>query len=419
MNKKTGDERPSSIGPRALAIGFLVLLVLLTWNAGRSGLSSFLTTYAAMSRQVTSANTAVRLNAANADAHYVRATLLESTDLPSAVNEYYQAALARPDDYVLWLSLARARELNGEAAAAIAAAREALPLAPDYAEPHYQLGNILLRAGYPDEGFHELRLAGESNPTLLPGIIELAWRVSNGNAKYVEQAIAPNTPQLYLALGQSFRQKHEFDAAIAMYIAAGSGAVEARRAFLGELIAAKRFNEAASLWSADHPNPVKPGVMIDAGFERESNLREGFGWSLGEKVEGFRLGLDASNPREGNSSLKVEFEGNSDPFSTIVSQLVLVEPNAHYQLGFAERTDELLSGGLPLIVIIDANQNKIVSESEPFPKATGGWREQQIKIDTTQSTNAIQIALKRQPCATTPCPIFGHLWLDNFWLKKL
>jgi hypothetical protein len=48
------------------------------------------------------------------------------------------------------------------------AARQAIPLAPDYAEPHYQLGNILVRAGQTEEGFKELQLAAASNPTLFP-----------------------------------------------------------------------------------------------------------------------------------------------------------------------------------------------------------------------------------------------------------
>src|SRR6476620_3487927 len=164
-----------------VAIGALVMLTLLTWNVARSGYASFLTTYAAQTNQISIADSAVKLGPGNPDAHYVRATILEASDLSGAIAEHHQAALARPDDYVLWLSLARAHKLNGDTAAAVAAAREAAPLAPDYAEPHYQLGNILLRAGQTDEGFNELRLAGASNPTLMPGVVDLAWTVSGGN----------------------------------------------------------------------------------------------------------------------------------------------------------------------------------------------------------------------------------------------
>src|SRR5882762_248148 len=246
-----GDNRtpPPPIARVAGAVLLLIILLLLTWNVGRSGLASLLTTYAAQSTQMVPANAAVSLSPGNPDAHYVRATILEPTDLPTAIAEYRQAAFARPEDYVLWLSLARASELNGDTAGAIAAARQAVPLAPDYAEPHYQLGNILLRAGQKDDAFKELRLAGASNPTLLPGIIDLAWRVSGGNVGFVTRAIDPGTPATYQALGKYFRQREEVGAATAMFVAAGRASEEDRRSYLSELIRAKRFHDAANLWS--------------------------------------------------------------------------------------------------------------------------------------------------------------------------
>jgi tetratricopeptide (TPR) repeat protein len=401
------------------AAGLLVILVLLTWNVGRAGLASLLTTYAAQSTQIAPANAAVRLSAGNPDAHYVRATILEPTDLPTAISEYRQAALARPEDFVLWLSLARASEMNGDTAGAIAAARQAVPLAPDYAEPHYQLGNILLRAGQKDDAFKELRLAGASNPTLLPGIIDLAWRVSGGNVQFVTRAIEPGTPATYQALGQYFRQRQEVGATIAMFVAAGSAAEQDRRSYLGDLIRAKRFNDAAYLWKVGRQDGAAPGVMVDPGFEQESNLKDpGFGWRLGEKDTGFHLSLDTDKPRQGRSSLKIEFNGDSDPSSPVISQLVLVDPGVHYQLHFAAKSEGLVSGGLPLVVVTDAGDNKVLGQSDRLP-TTDGWREYTFDFVVGPSASAIRIELQRQACSKSPCPIFGRLWLDNFLLQTL
>src|ERR1041385_3346272 len=136
----------------------LVVLVLLLGSmgpAGRSGLGSLFTSYGAATNRLSAADSSVGLSAGNADSHYVRATILEASDLPAAVQEHYEAVKARPDDYALWLSLARALELNGDSESAIAAARQAIPLAPAYAQPHYQLGNLLLRAGRTAEAFAE------------------------------------------------------------------------------------------------------------------------------------------------------------------------------------------------------------------------------------------------------------------------
>jgi len=414
------DGNGKGLARNASAAAFVIVLLLLTWSTVRCGLASLLTTYAANSSQIGPANAAVRFDKGNPDAHYIRATILAGTDLPASVSEYEQAALSRPDDYVLWLSLARARELNGDPAGAVSAARQAVPLAPYYGEPHYQLGNILLRAGQREAAFNELRLAGASNPTLMPGIIDLAWRVSNGNVEFVTRAIAPGSPSAYLALGQYFRQREAVGAAIAMYTAAGNAADEDRNSYPRELIATKRFRDAASLWAVVRGAAVAPGVMIDPGFEQESNLDgPGFGWGLGEKRQGFHLALDTNNPREGRSSLKVDFSGDSDPSSPVISQLVLIEPGSHYQLGFAVRSESIVSGGPPLLAVIDADAGKPLKQSEPFPKATDGWREYTIDFDSGPSATAVKLALQRQVCDKSPCPIFGRLWLDNFTLRKL
>jgi hypothetical protein len=254
----------------------------------------------------------------------------------------------------------------------------------------------------------------------MPGIIDLAWRVSNGNIDFVTRAIAPGSPSAYLALGQYFRQREAVGAAIAMYAAAGNAADEDRNSYLRELIAAKRFKDAASLWAVVGGPAVAAGVMIDPGFEQESNLDgPGFGWRFGEKRQGFRLVLDTNNPREGRSSLRVDFSGDSDPSSPVISQLVLIEPSAHYQLRFAVRSESLVSGGPPLLAVIDADAGKPLKLSEPFPKATDGWREYTIDFDSGPSATALKLALQRQACDKSPCPIFGRLWLDNFTLKKL
>ena len=421
MTDRVDRKRPLHPIPNYVgAVCVLVILVLLTGNSVRSGYASLLTAYAAQSNQLAPANAAVNLSRSNPDAHYLRATILQASDLSGAITEYYQAASTRPDDYVLWLSLARASELNGDTAAAITAARQAVPLAPDYAEPHYQLGNILLRAGQTEEGFKELRLAGASNPTLMPGIVDLAWRVSGNKVQFVVEAIAPDTPAAYQLLAEYFVSHKEVDAAIAMYAAAGTASERYRRAYLGDLIAAKYFKEAAKLWAVGRQTGALPGVLINRGFEEESDLTEpGFAWRLGDKPEGFRLSLDTTDPREGHSSLKIYFDGADNPASPVITQLILVEPSTHYQLRFAVRSEGLVSGGLPQVIVRDADTNTVLAQSDQFPGTTGGWRDYAIDFESGKLASAVQIGIQRQSCEKSPCPIFGPVWLDNFSLQKL
>ena len=85
---------------------------------------------------------------------------------------------------------------------------------------------------------------------------------------------------------------------------------------------------------------------------------------------------------------------------------------------FAARTESIVSGGLPLIQVMDANSGGVIAQSEDFPQATNGWRDYFVEFQTGELISAIQIRLQRQVCSGPLCPIFGRLWLDNFSLQK-
>jgi tetratricopeptide (TPR) repeat protein len=419
--KKTNNKGSRSIGRLVTVAGLVVAFLVLTWSTGREGFSSLLSAYAASTYEIEAADAAVGLSSSSPDAHFVRGTIREARNDPAgAAAEYNAAALARPDACIFWLSLARARELSGDIDGAVAAARQAVPLAPYYAQPHWQLGNILLRAGQNDEGFKELRLAGLSNPTLMPSIIDLACRLSDGNPQFVERAVQPETPETYQALGQYLRHLGDLDAALYIYESSAGRAPESERsANIAALIGAKRFGEAYALWARLRQGTTL-GLMNDSGFEEEEDLQEpGFRWRTVDKSQGFHLSLDTTDAKQGHYSLRVGFDGDSDPAAAVVTQLVVVEARTHYQLHFAARTEGIISGGLPHVVVIDANSNDVLGQSAELPQATNGWREYVFDFNTKESSTAVQISLQRLSCTSPRCPIFGSLWLDDFWLQKL
>jgi tetratricopeptide (TPR) repeat protein len=418
------NDRKKSAPRIALLIarGPVVLLILLLaiWSAGRDGLVSLLTTYAAKTNQIAVANAAISLSRTDPDADYVRAAILESKgELPTAVAAFSQAVTLRPRDYVLWLGLAHAREMNGDTAGAIAAGRQAVPLAPYYARPHWQLGNILVRAGRLSEGFKELSLSGTDDPTLLPAIIDLEWQLSGGDADFVKRAADPKSPESYVALADYFKKHGKVTNAIEMFRAAGPAAEQERRQYLQELISAQTIKEAALLWSIDHPAPIVDH-LIDPGFEHESNLDEpGFGWRRENKAASLLLSLDQKDPNEGRFSLRVDFNGDSETVTPIISQLMLVTPGTRYRLHFVARTEGIVSGALPYVAVADVANNIVPGRSSAFPQTRTDWQEYLIDFKSGENSSAVQVVLRREPCGQSTCPIYGHLWLDNFSIEKL
>src|SRR2546421_2391157 len=130
-----------------------------------------------------SANDSIRLSPSDPQAHYARALVLSRLgQLDDATREFERAVALRPSDYVLWLDLGNARQSSGDDEGALLAFREAARLAPAYARPRWEMGQLLIRAGRPDEAFEEFRHAVASRPTLLPEVIDYAWKAYGGDA---------------------------------------------------------------------------------------------------------------------------------------------------------------------------------------------------------------------------------------------
>jgi hypothetical protein len=393
--------------------------------AALMGFSRLLSTYAAKTARLDAADAAIELTPSDAQAHLIRAAILKAEGrLDEAIKEYEQAIALRPQDYVLWLELGMARDETGDQEGAVTAFNEAVRLAPSYAEPHWQLGNVELRAGRVNEAFAEMRRAAASNPALWPQVIDLAWSVYGGDVTAIEQAVEPQTQSARLTLAR-FAAKHgKANEAVRIFDTLANVSTDERRTFLTELLAAKQFNAAYDVWSAGLKKDMRNSNagFIDGGFEEQINLGEdGFGWRVARDGQAVQISIDNVQPHGGSNSLRLNWKGDSNPTAPVVSQLVLVEPNARYQVRFAVRTEELVSAALPLIAVTDAGSNdaKPLAQSKPFPLKTTPWQDYSFEFTTGKETQAVLVSLRRQNCESQPCPIFGRIWLDDFSLQKL
>ena len=394
----------------------LILLGFLIWNSFSIGSASLYTTYGERTARLDAIDFAIRLNAKDPEAHYARSSILVNDDAATANSECTKSVALRPRDYIFWLGLAQTRERNSDLSGAVAAATEAVRLAPSYSQPHWRMGNLLVRAGRFDEGFSELRLAGAADRTLWPSIIDLAWHLSQEDAEFVKRAVQPNTDEARMALSDYFRAHGQFSEAADAINGAGAAAAEYRGRLLNELITKKRFAEAYELWALTHAGGPKNAVF-DSSFEQGSNFNEpGFGWRVGTSPR-IAVAADNQTAAEGKGSLKLEFNGEPDSNLVLLSQLVMVEPNAPYTLRFASRSDKLVSGGLPVLRVMNASSGTLLGESA-LPQQTSEWVNYAIDLSTPADVSTIEIRLQRQNCTTGPCPIFGVLWLDNFSLQK-
>jgi O-antigen ligase len=419
----SGRAVVGSIG-RLLIVSLGVLaLFWCIWTTGREGLAQLLADHSLNSGRIEEADQAIRLSPALAEGHHSRASLLYNRkEFAEASREYERAVSARPQDYALWLKLGRARDQAGEPEGAIVAFRESKRLAPFYAQPHWQLGNTLYRLGRRDEAFAELRLAMISDSSLIPAALDLAWAAFNGDARAIEQAIQPQSASMHVALARFFVTHGKISEAVQQFRAAGGLSDDDRRGLLKDLFAARRFLEAHEVWSSgQNADTGGTALFVNGGFESEIKLDDpGFGWQPMWRPEAVSISSDIKNPHSGARSLRVDWSGKSDPSDAVISQLLLVEPGKRYRLSFAARTEELITGGLPVVVVIDASndKNNILIKSKTLPPGTNQWQTYISEFKTTETTNGVFIRIRRENCDTSPCPAFGHVWFDDFSLEQ-
>jgi Tfp pilus assembly protein PilF len=406
-----------------IAVLASVLCSWAIWQAASTGWARTLGEYAEKTNETAAADRAVTLSAADAETHYVRGGVLQQTnDYSQAVEEFRRAIQLRPRDYYLWLALGIAEDQNGDQQAALRDLKQSAALAPTYAQAPWQLGNLLLRMGQPDQAFVELRKAAATNPTVLPNVIDLAWGIYGGDVSAVLAVVPPQTNAARLELAIFFARHQQSTAAADQFLSAGAAPSTKAEALLAELLTAKAFGDAYRVWARMHAvssaDPV--ATMRDAGFEGPVTVGEaGFGWQITPDIPNVTMSVDATEHQSGSKSLRIEVRGNSNPSQPLLTQLIMVKPRTKYHLSLAAKGRDLVSAGLPIITVRDLSdsRNAMLGQSPPLRSDVTGWRDFSIDITTGVKTEAILLSVERQNCNADPCPAFGTLWLDSFAIE--
>lgn len=394
--------------------------------AGTFGVSRLLVKFAFATRDLAVAQKATQLTPEDAQAHFADAAVLSSLNRPAeSVVELERAVAVRPADYSLWLQLGLLRDQMSDTGRALSAFDEAVRCAPFYARPRWLRGNLLLRAGHYDAAFKDLNQAAHSNPDLIPGLIDLAWNLSKADPTLTEQLGQINTDNRRLAFARFLARQGRPKEAIAQFRMVGMVHEEVRREFVEQLMAKGAFEEAFEIWKVAQGDVVgnerSTAKINDGGFEAPLAFGAvGFGWRVPRALKGVTLSLDSSQPHSGSKNLRIDFGGDSNPGSELVSQLIPARPSTRYQINFACRSQDVVTGGLPMVVVIDASgERKRLGQSAPLAKGTRDWQVLSFDFTTSAMTSAVLLSLQRENCSTSPCPIFGSVSLDSFSVELL
>jgi tetratricopeptide (TPR) repeat protein len=343
---------------------------------------------------------------------------LSPNDLADAVENYEKAVSLSPNNYLLWLSLGKARERNDDSIGAEKALRKSLELAPNYSEIHWVLGNILLRNDKEDEAFAEIRKAAETNPKYINPAVSTAWQFFEGDFSKLTSHVG-ESDEINAALAILLAQKGSFDESLKISRLVKTLNSDNANSLSASFLAAKRFRAASEIQArmvSIENEKTSIGKFVNPSFENEVKpIGAGtFDWQLTDASQPI-IAVDNRQKQDGNLSLAMVFNSTDGKDFRQISQMIAVESGKKYRFqSFAK--GELRASSTLRWEIIDAADSKLLGSTNPV-SASGDWQKLDTEFTTNSNTEAILVRLARVTCGSSVCPISGKVWFDNFSMQ--
>lgn len=429
MSDETVSFDSKNIKMRILLIVLAIGALLFGWYSIRLQLGSMLSELTVSTDEGADQIAAIagQLSPGNPSAKWLAASIeKDKFSLDSAENSvklFEDVIRLSPYDFRWWLELARTYEQAGRIPQAEAAFKRAVELAPHYTYPHWQAGNFYLRQDRSQEAFAEFRKTTENNLPYREQVFSLAWDYFDKDASKVEQFAgdSPDTKS-YLALFFATKRAPMDSLRIWNTLSDEEKQTHANIAkVITESLVERRFYKAGVEFSR------QVGIDPQAQFETVSNggfetpvAPKGesfFGWNL-DAPDKVKAELDPNQKHSGARSVRLSFSGYMKGDMYALGQVVAVQPRTNYRLSFWVRTENLKSGGVPDINILNGTDDKLIAVSKPFPTGTNDWQEITVDFATPENADGIFIRTGRVYCGEN-CPIVGALWYDDFKLSRL
>ena len=398
------------------AVVYLGFVLAIGTFSIREAASHYLSESSITSRSIELAKSAIAIQPRNADAYTALGEALAGIhDYAAAAEAFDQAVSLRKNDFRLWISLGDARYHSNDLSGAEAAYDRAMALAPNYAQPRYRFGLMLLETGRTEEAFVHLSTAGERDHELYTEILRLARSVYQEDAASIQKALHPRSTATENYFAHYAVMNSLMTPQVEEFLASSERTDRERNWYARRLIAMKNFRAAYKIWSGGQETGT---IVHDGGFESTTESSPGgFGWQIDQKVSNTSLARIDSDMRSGGYAIHIHFSGDLEPNRSIISQIVVLKPQHKYRLRFSLRSEKLLSARLPVVTITDATSGALLGRVNITEETDGQWVDKTFDF-VTRSNAAVSIGIQRENCPAKPCPLFGDLYFDDFAIEE-
>ena len=347
----------------------------------------------------------------------------DMNDLDRSMREYAEATAASPNNYLLWLGLARSRNLNGDTTGAEAAFKRSLELAPNYAAVQWAYGNFLVRQGSTGEGFTLMARAASANPEYAASAAATALQIFDGDVRKALGGLG-ETDATNAALQVALIKSERFDDAVEAWSRISADGKQGKYKqttdkLAADLTAAKRFALGSRVYAAISGGEAPAsGKIANGGFESEVKMREApvFTWQIADGGSP-QVGLSETQVHAGKYALVVVFNSFETAAFRSISQMVLTEPGATYELTGFYRSDVKTAASLRW-EIADAATTGSIARTDALA-ATTAWAPFSVKFTAPTGSEAVIVRFARDGCAGAACPTNGTITFDDLAIRKL
>ena len=361
-------------------------------------------------------------------ARYARQWLFlpDISESQRAVDAYLRAATLNPLDSGNWNGLANAYLQMGDKKNAETALRTELTAVPHSPDASWRLANFLLQEGRSPEAFPYLRAAATYERSFRFPVFDLGWKLL-ADPEVILRELVPSGVEARTDYLQFLLARRKLAEAYPVWkeiqtektvVVLGLG-----NAYVEALAAAGMGMEASRVWNelldiTGRTKTMPPGELLTNG-DFEANLTNaGLDWRL-TKGPGYKIELDEFVFQNGTRSLRVTFDGTSNPDFSGAWQVVPVEPNRDYRFQGYLKTDSITTdNGLYFgIASHGAPPEERFFHSTENRVETAVWNREQLDFRTGPNTRVVLISLRRSQSRKLNNLIQGKAWIDNLSLK--
>lgn len=348
---------------------------------------------------------------------------LEQTDT-GAAERYFRAALAIDPKYTdAWLDLGTTLELNGDAAGAKEAFRQAKLSYPASAEVEWRYGNYLLRQGQKVEAYEEFRKSLLADPTRAAAAFTRCYR-SDPNVDEILDRVLPSLPAVYVDVIRDAVDSKQFGVALTVWkrLLALRPTLKPRDfdSLAARLLQEGDIEQAYAVWQEGTATMVLPallqtggGTVWDPSFEAGI---EGyaFSWRYQPLAQGVQTTLDPTERLSGMQSLRLSFDGKHNPALEAACIFAPTKPNTKYVLSGWIKTKDLTTEhgvGFHLRPIGGEPPGAMVVSRELH--GTNPWTYVDVPWMSGPGVTRAVVCVSRDPSDNPDVRISGHAWVDD------